>query len=151
MPNLKALKAIAIIFAVIIVVLLSVLIFVKPVRGPELPPPAVSLDGRLSVTLPRTNDIVASPVFVGGSVTGGGWFFEASFPVKVLDGDGTVLGQGPAQAESDWMTTETVPFAADIPFTAPKYGTGTVVFEKDNPSGLPQNAGELRVPVRFAK
>jgi hypothetical protein len=146
----KYLKIIVIVFAVIIVVLLGVLIFVKPVQGPTVNAgPATSPDGRVVVTAPLANAVVSSPLAVAGTVTGGGWFFEAVFPVKVLDGDGSVLGQGQAQAQSDWMTTGTVPFAASIVFTAPKYATGTILFAKDNPSGLPQNAAEFQLPVRF--
>ncbi len=154
MSTLKKLKIIAIAFAVIIVILLGALLFVKPVQGPTVPvagnsAPATSPDGRVIVTSPLPNVLVSSPLAVAGTVTGGGWFFEAVFPVKVLDGDGTVLGQGQAQAQSDWMTTGTVPFAVSIPFTTPKHATGTIVFAKDNPSGLPQNAEEFSVPVRF--
>lgn len=147
------LKVIVISFAVIIVVLLGILILVKPVQGPAVPvagsQPTISPDGHVTVTVPLANALVASPVIVSGSVTGGGWFFEASFPVKILDSDGTVLGQGPAQAQSDWMTTGIVPFGASISFTAPRGATGTIVFAKDNPSGAPQNAQEFSVPVRF--
>lgn len=156
---MKAVKIIVIVLAVTILALLGVLIFVQPVHSPTVEQnasstvpqaqPAVSSDGRLTVTAPLAGGVIVSPLVAKGSVTGGGWFFEASFPVKVLDGDGAVLGQGTAQAESDWMTTGTVPFGTNIVFTAPHYATGTVVFAKDNPSGLPQNAGELRLPVRF--
>lgn len=149
MNTLKLLKIVITAFAVIIVVLLGVLIFVKPVRGPAA---ATSPDGHVVVTLPLLNASVSSPIAVSGTVTGGGWFFEAVFPIRILDGDGTVIGQGQAQAGGavgDWMATGTVPFAANISFTAPKYATGTIVFAKDDPSGLPQNAGELSVPVRF--
>ncbi len=154
------LKILAIVLGVIIIVLLGVLIFVQPAQGPTITPLAtstvptgsgssVSSDGRVKVTLPGANDIITSPVSVVGTVTGGGWLFEASFPVKVLDGDGTVLGQSTAQAGSDWMSMGTVPFAAHITFKTPKFATGTILLQKDNPSGLPQNAGELRIPVRF--
>jgi len=149
----KFLKVIVIGFAVIIVILLGVLILVKPAQGPTVSEtvsqPAVSPDGHVTVTAPMANTLIAPPVVVAGSVTGGGWFFEASFPVKVLDGDGRMLGEGPARAQSDWMTTGTVPFNASISFTMPRYATGTIVFEKDNPSGMPQNAQEFSVPVRF--
>jgi hypothetical protein len=158
MNTIKLLKIIAIAFAVIIVVLVGVLVFVKPVQGPTVPGPshqtstteyATSPDGRLVVRSPLPGALVSSPLAISGTVTGGGWFFEAVFPVEVLDGNGTVLGQGQAQAQSDWMTTGTVPFAAEISFTAQRYATGTVVFAKDNPSGMPQNAEDLRIPVRF--
>jgi len=36
-----------------------------------------------------------------------------------------------------------------ITFENPETATGTLVLEKDNPSGLPEHADELRVPVRF--
>lgn len=145
-------KIIAIIFAVIIVVLLGILIFVPAAKGPTLPEeplPGISADGRLRVILPPPEALTYSPLIVAGSVTGGGWFFEASFPVTVLDGDGSVLAKVPVQAQGEWMTTGTVPFSASITFPTPKYATGTVVFEKDNPSGLPEHAMELRIPVRF--
>lgn len=151
-------KKLIIIFAGIIAVLLGILIFVPgpkniqiPVNTPpsDIVQPTVSPDGKVSVSLPQTNGKVVSPVTVLGTVTGGGWYFEASFPITVLDGDGTVLGRAPAQAQGDWMTTGTVPFVATITFSNPKYVTGTILLEKDNPSGLPQNAGEFMVPVRF--
>ena len=146
----RVLKVVVAILAVVVVLLLGILIVVQPAKGPTISIiPAVSADGHLRVTAPRVDDLVTSPVAVAGSVTGDGWYFEATFPVKILDGDGTVLGSGPAQAQSDWMTTGTVPFAASVSFAAPKYAIGTIVFAKDNPSGLPQNAGELRLPVRF--
>lgn len=154
MNTLKPLKIIVTAFAVVIVVLLGVLIFVKPAQGPTAPAavnaePAVSPDGHVVVTAPLSDTVVSSPVAIAGTATGGGWFFEASFPVKVLDGDGAVLGQGQAQAQSDWTSTGTIPFVASITFRTPKYATGAIVFAKDNPSGLPENAQELSVPVRF--
>ena len=158
MNTFKLLKILVMAFAVIIIVLLGILIFVKPVQGPTVPgtapkstvpQPAVSPDGNVTVTSPLSGTLIASPVTVGGSVTGGGWFFEAVFPVSILDGDGTMLGGGQAQAQSDWMTTGTVPFSASIPFTAPRYATGTIVFAKDNPSGIPEKGEEFSVPVRF--
>lgn len=151
-------KTAVIALAVVIVVLLGVLVFVPSAHGPTtaeqsggsgIAQTAVSSDGKVRVSIPAIGEKVASPLTVIGVVTGGGWFFEASFPVKVLDGDGALLGAHPAQAGSDWMVTTPVPFTATITFRAPKYATGTVVLEKDNPSGLPQNAGELRIPIRF--
>ncbi len=151
----RILKAIVAVFAVIIVLLVGILVVVQPAKGPTVArqaPPAVSADGHVAVASPLPNDLLSSPVDVRGTVTGGGWFFEASFPARVLDGDGALLGAGsvkPVGDPSQWMSTGTVPFAAAISFTAPKYATGTVVLSKDNPSGLSQNAGELRIPVRF--
>lgn len=152
--NNQSLKALTIAFAVIIVALVGVLAFVPAAKGPttktpSVPAAMVSSDGKLTVEVPRSNDIIVSPAEFSGTVTGGGWFFEAVFPVKVLDGDGTMLGAGQARAASDWMTTGTVPWTASIVFSAPKHATGTVVFAKDNPSGMPEKDLTLSIPVRF--
>ncbi len=48
------------------------------------------------------------------------------------------------------MTAEFVPFRAVLTFAAPATERGTLVLEKDNPSGLPENADELRIPIRFS-
>lgn len=159
MKALSALKVLAIVFAVIIIVLLGVLFFYNPAKAPQLPPdnvggakilqPIVSADGHLSVTSLVAGQIVTSPVTVVGTVTGGRWFFEATFPAKVLDSDGTVLGTGTAEAQADWTSTGTVPFTAIIQFSAPHGATGTVVLSKDNPSGAPQNDLSLSIPVKF--
>lgn len=144
-------KTIAIILAVIIVILLSVLLFVRPAKGPTVPASThqviFSSDGSLAISAPEMNAIVVSPLAVSGSAKG--WYFEATFPVKILDGDGTILGNGQAQAQSDWTTTSSVPFFAVISFTKPKYATGTIVFQKDNPSGLLQNDKKFVLPIRF--
>ena len=134
---------------IVIIILLGIFLFVPSTKGPAIPTSqsATSADGTLSVSAPAINAVIASPVAVAGSAKG--WYFEALFPVKILDGDGTVLGNSQAQAQSDWMTTSSVPFSVSIPFTAPNYATGTIVFQKDNPSGLPKYAEEFTLPVRF--
>jgi len=83
------------------------------------------------------------------SVTGrarGGWFFEASFPVKVLDGNGNVLAAVPAQAQGEWMTTDFVPYIAEITVPITYIGPATLILEKDNPSGLPENDASISFP-----
>ena len=138
--------------AVIIVALFGVLIFYNPAHAPVVPPgaqPMLSADGKLAVASLHDGDLVASPLTITGQVTGGGWFNEASFPVKIADGDGRIIGTGVAQAQSDWMSTSSVPFTAIINFKTPRYATGTVLLSKDNPSGLPANDATLSIPVRF--
>ena len=159
MKALTALKTLAIVFAVIIIVLLGVLFFYNPAKAPQLPPdnvggakilqPTMSADGHVGVTAPQAGALIASPATVIGAVTGGGWFFEGSFPIKIVDGDGAVIGRGVAQAQADWTSTSSVPFTAIINFTAPHSATGTVVLSKDNPSGLAKNDASMSIPVRF--
>ena len=99
---------------------------------------------------PQRDAIVASPLVVEGEARGS-WFFEASFPVRVLDAAGLEIAVAPAQAIGEWMTPDFVPFAATLEFDSPVAGTrGTIVLEKANASGLQEHAGELRIPVTFA-
>ena len=102
----------------------------------------------IRVNEPRPNSQISSPLVVEGEARGY-WFFEASFPVRVLDGDGKELGVGIAQAQREWMTEDFVPFRATVNFKTSQFETGTLVLEKDNPSGLPENADELRIPIKF--
>ncbi len=89
----------------------------------------------IQVELPFPDAVVGKEFSVLGKARGN-WFFEASFPVVLLDKDGQILAQGIAQAQSDWMTTEFVPFKADLKVNDPNYiGKGTLILKKDNPSG----------------
>jgi hypothetical protein len=81
----------------------------------------------------------------------GNWFFEASFPVRIEDADGKLLTQVPAQAESDWMTTEFVPFSARLLFGIPGTETGVLILKNDNPSGDASRDKEIRIPIKFSK
>lgn len=97
---------------------------------------------------PRPNSEIESPLVVAGEARGN-WYFEASFPVRLLDGNGKEISVTPAQAKGDWMTTNFVPFRAELIFVPPTTKEGTLVLQKDNPSGLPEYADEVRIPVRF--
>ena len=97
---------------------------------------------------PLPNSDVTSPLSFSGEARGY-YYFEADFPVRLEDSDGTVLAQTPARAEGDWMTEDWVPFSGSLEFEAPDDESGYLVFERANPSGLPENARSFRVPVRF--
>ncbi|MCU0678938.1 MAG: GerMN domain-containing protein [Planctomycetes bacterium] len=102
----------------------------------------------IRVTAPLAGATVKSPLAVSGQARGY-WFFEASFPAKLLDGDGQALASGIATAQSDWMTEDLVPFRAELVFNIATATNGILVLEKDNPSGLPENAKEIRIPLRL--
>lgn len=121
-----------------------------PVPSPVKLPPVVvqeSSSPNLRNVSVKPGDLVTSPLTVTGEART--WYFEGSFPVKLLGGGGVVLAQVPAQALSDWMTTEFVPFKATLEFSALTTATGTLVLKNDNPSGLPEKDEWVRVPVRF--
>lgn len=42
-----------------------------------------------------------------------------------------------------------MPFTAEMTFDIPETKKGTLILEKDNPSGLPEHADEFRIPVLF--
>lgn len=91
---------------------------------------------------------IKSPMEITGEARGT-WYFEASFPIKIYDANGTLLGTAIAQAESDWMTENFVPFRTTLIFSTPTTTTGQLIFRKDNPSGLPEHDAEFKIPVKF--
>lgn len=102
------------------------------------------------ITSPKANDIITSPVSISGKARGN-WMFEASFPVRVIDANGNELGVAPLQAKEDWMTIDFVNFAGQITFSSPTTATGFLVFNNDNPSGLPENSKEFKLPIKFGQ
>lgn len=109
-----------------------------------------SLEDLIQVTSPLPNDEILSPLVIEGKARGF-WFFEASFPVMLADSNGKIIAKGTAAAKADWMTEDFVPFSAKLDFK-PDYGkSGTVIIHNDNPSNLPQNTRELKIPVVFTQ
>ena len=102
----------------------------------------------IRVFSPQANEKVSSPLLIKGEARGF-WFFEATFPVKLLDDKGNIIAQHYAQAKGDWMTEDFVPFEAELVFEAPTAQKGWLVLEKDNPSSLSENADKLRIPIIF--
>lgn len=101
------------------------------------------------VTSPQAGDTISSPLVVTGEARGI-WYFEASFPAILVDWDGLIIAEVPAQAAGDWMTTDFVPFRVEIPFVRPAYGKrGALILKKDNPSGLPENDAAVEIPIVF--
>lgn len=115
-----------------------------PIPNP-IPDPHVNL---IQVDAPVANATVSSPLTVTGKARGY-WYFEASFPVKLYDANNNLLAVQPAQAQGDWMTENFVPFSVTLTFPTPATPTGTLVLEKDNPSGEPQNDDSISIPVQF--
>jgi hypothetical protein len=111
---------------------------------PILQEPSAMIE--VSAPLPLTR--IQSPFTATGKARGY-WYFEASFPVTLRDGNGAVLSTGIAQAQGDWMTEEFVPFAITLNWATTTTSGGTLEFHRDNPSGLPENDAMVTVPVIF--
>jgi hypothetical protein len=95
-----------------------------------------------------TNSI-KSPFVISGKARGP-WYFEASFPIEIVDANGIQLGRAIGQAKGDWMTTEFVPFTATLSFATSSTKTGSIILHKDNPSGEPSRDESLRIPILFS-
>lgn len=97
----------------------------------------------IRVDQPQPNDIVGNPVRISGLGTG----FEGDVRARVLDSNGTVLGEGPVQAGS--MGTLAA-FQMQLPLAqAPATVEGTVQVYAPSPRGEPEDefAGMVAVPV----
>ncbi|MFH0840613.1 MAG: Gmad2 immunoglobulin-like domain-containing protein [bacterium] len=115
------------------------------------PPVPTTFDYKDLVKLktPLPNSYLSSPLIVKGEARGN-WFFEASFPVILVNWDGLIIAEGLAQAQGDWMTEDFVPFKAVLTFEKPDYkDNGALILKKDNPSGLPQHDDALEIPIFF--
>ena len=141
------------VFVIAILISLTGYFFVEKYYNPkqfESIGNALEKNDLIRLKSPRSGSLVQSPLLVQG-LARGYWFFEASFPVKLYDSNDVLLGIGIAQAIGEWMTEEFVSFQATLEFATPATKEGTLVLEKDNHSGLPEHADELRVPIRFQK
>jgi hypothetical protein len=128
----------------------SLLVF-QWIRRDEIDAPerGASPSEGLIVTSPIQGETVMSPLEVSGKARGG-WFFEASFPVRLEEASGRVLAEVPAQAQGEWMTEGYVPFVAELAFEVAVLTPGRVVLRKDNPSGLPEHDEERSVAVTLS-
>ena len=101
----------------------------------------------ITIANPRPNQKISSPLEIRGAARGS-WYFEASFPIKLIDEKGNTIAQTHGEAQGDWMTKDFVPYKATLAFKT-NSTKGTLILMKDNPSGDPKNDKQLKVPVVF--
>src|SRR3990167_4326237 len=87
-------------------------ITVAPVEESKITYVNASID-LIQVILPFPDAVIGKEFKVVGRARGY-WFFEASFPIEVLDKDGNQLFIAPAQAKGEWMTEDFVPFEVTV-------------------------------------
>lgn len=115
----------------------------------EITPPITYINAtanNIVVDLPFPGAVTGKEFSIVGKARGT-WYFEASFPVKVLDKDGKVIFQHYAEAQSDWMTEEFVPFKVLVKVPQTYTGPATIVLEKDNPSGEAERDASISFPI----
>lgn len=99
----------------------------------------------IRVELPFPGAVVGKSFKVIGEARA--WYFEGSFPIEVLDANGMQLATGIAQAQGEWMTTEFVPFEADITIPDTYIGPAMLVLRKDNPSDMREFDASAAFPI----
>jgi hypothetical protein len=103
------------------------------------------LSASVLVTSPHEHTVVGSDFTISGKAPGP-WFFEATFPVKILDSESNSIATSHATASGDWQTTGLVDFTVPVHING-YHGQATIVLMRDNPSGLPENDDALEVPI----
>ena len=145
------------VFAVIFVVAVAVF-FNEPEQLP-LAHDFLEYKDILRVSQPKADQAITSPLTISGEARGT-WFFEATFPVILVDWDGLIIAEHYAEARADWMTEEFVPFEAVLEFENPAFPgadethfsrRGSLILKKSNPSGLPEHDDALEIPVWFGE
>lgn len=100
---------------------------------------------------PRPTQKISSPLKVTGKARGS-WYFEANFSMELFSGENdkeVKIGSAIATAEGEWMTTDFVPFSAEINYSTPTSSFGRLVIRNANPSGLEENEKVLYIPLTF--
>lgn len=104
----------------------------------------------IRVSNPRPNQVITSPFVVEGEARGY-WFFEADFPIQLLDENDNLIAEAIARAQGEWMTEDFVLFEAELNFEKPSGDRGKIIFKRDNPSDLRGNDDELVMPIYFGE
>ena len=104
---------------------------------------------KLEILQPKIDQEIACPLEISGKIAGN-WFFEASFPIEIMQ-NGEKIDTIVATAKEEWMTTNPVLFSANYDCQNCQEGSLDLVFKKDNPSGLPENDDEIKVKLNNFK
>lgn len=102
----------------------------------------------IQVATPTPAMLVTNPMEISGQARGF-WFFEASFPAKIVDANGVELAAFSIETTDDWMTEEFVNFSVTVPFATSTTATGTLILHNSNPSGEEKYDEELLIPIQF--
>lgn len=130
---------------------------IHPVKAPTNDSNDVSNQQPEITYVNSSADMIVPELPFPGAVTGkefgvlgkarGNWYFEGSFPIEVLDQNGSKIAVGYATAQGEWMTTEFVSFKGQIKVPDTYIGPATLILHKDNPSGEPQFDASISFPI----
>lgn len=112
----------------------------KMLFAPKTPEPKPLIETHLGVPAPtitfldlNDHDRVHTNQVITGKAPGY-YFFEGSFPVTLLDINGTAFATVIATTHEDWMVTQTANFTLTLPENFSYTGVGSILFKKDDPS-----------------
>jgi len=145
---MKKITLIVIILAVIIFVLFGILLFWQDKK--ETLPTNEELG--IEVFLPKINEEINSPLEIIGTVFGNGWIgFEGQVgTVKLFNSNGEKIAESYLEATTEWMQPS-VRFKTTLNFISLFIDDGVLVFNNENPSGLPENNREFILPIKIGK
>lgn len=132
----------------------------EPVSIPVIPADIqAGIDAKadlIVLSTPSPLSVITSPLVLSGEARGI-WFFEGSFPVVLTDWNGLIIAEGFVTTNGEWMTEDFVPYTGTLEFESPYTAddpdfmkNGSLILQKDNPSGLSEFDDALELPVRFA-
>ncbi|MCF7820553.1 MAG: Gmad2 immunoglobulin-like domain-containing protein [Candidatus Pacebacteria bacterium] len=108
-----------------------------------------AISENIKVYNPEIGQTIFSPLEIRGEARGT-WFFENNFSIILTDWDGRIIGEALASSSEDWMTEEFIPFTATLKYRLSDdlvSSRANIIFQKSNPSGLPENASSLEYVV----
>lgn len=145
-------------YLILVIVIIGLLIWLS-VSKKNIDYPQQNLEEQVAeiTYVNASQDLIVPELPFPGAVTGkdfsvigkarGNWYFEASFPIDVLDKDGNILVKSYATAQGEWMTTEFVPYKGEIKIPDTYMGPATLVLHKDNASGEPDKDASISFPI----
>ena len=140
---------------VILISVLLILLFLRRLPPTSLLPPTPTVTpssflDEVVIIQPKINDLVTSPLKIHGTALSS-WFFEGQLVILLNDDKNNVLANGIGQEDTpgSWTQGGMVSFTSDLKFTT-SAKSGYLVIKNDNPSGLPENQKEYRIPIKFS-
>ena len=144
------------ILVVVLIIIAGFLLWMAFLRDKEETIPIEEVTEKITY-INSTADLIKVDLPFPGAVTGknfsvigrarGFWFFEASFPLELLDKNGKTIARSYASAQGEWMTQDFVPFKGEIKAPDSYIGPATLILHKDNASGLPENDASISFPI----
>ncbi|MGB9842805.1 MAG: Gmad2 immunoglobulin-like domain-containing protein [Candidatus Pelagibacter ubique] len=101
---------------------------------------------KIIIDSPEPYQNVKNPIYIMGKAKGS-FFFEGTFPVRIEDENGNIIMVDHIETKDDWMTENFVSFEKYLDISNINIKKGFIVFEKANPSGLPENKFEIKIPI----